>query len=387
MPASRPSSRTERLERFARAAQNRPAPRSRDTARAQSRTAAISSGRSSPSWHTRSTAPVMPTAPTGIRRRLWMGAATEATPVQVSSTSSAYPRARVRSRTPSNSLQLADRPGGERLALGLQDLAVRHRVVGRQHLAQGRGVQRLHGPDLQHLPAVVGPEDVVHDQHALLVQHAQIDALAAGAGQVVGPHQGARPQLVHVEIGGAQAQQLGAQLIAPGGRRPARRSPPAGGCAVCRGRCPWPGPARRRCPTGRAVARRPRAAAASRPPVRATGCSVPSPCCLRPLGPRRATPLPPFGNVEHYRSMPTSRQWVVARRLVGLTPRRHPRTHPSVPWTPTTIVTASGLPWRRAPSMGRRKADSRRTPGSTFMASLPNRPFRPTAADPSRRTP
>ena len=37
----------------------------------------------------RSTAPVMPTAPTGIRRRSWMGAATDATPSQVSSTSAA----------------------------------------------------------------------------------------------------------------------------------------------------------------------------------------------------------------------------------------------------------------------------------------------------------
>lgn len=56
----------------------------------------------------------------------------------------------------------------------------------------------------------------MHDQHALLVQDAQIDALAAGAGQVVRPHQGAGPQFVHVQVGGAQAEQLGAQLVAPG---------------------------------------------------------------------------------------------------------------------------------------------------------------------------
>ncbi len=48
------------------------------------------------------------------------------------------------------------------------------------------------------------------------MQDAQVHALAAGARQVVRPHQGACPQLVHVEVGGAQAQQLGAQLIAPG---------------------------------------------------------------------------------------------------------------------------------------------------------------------------
>ena len=258
---------------------------------------------------TRSTAPVMPTAPTGMRRRSWIGAATEATPSQVSSTSAAQPRARVRSST-----RLERRRGRctVRAVNGLaarasSGLAVRHRVVRRQHLAQGGGVQRLHRADLQHLAAVVGPEDVVHDQHALLVQHAQVDALAAGAGQVVRPHQGAGPQLVHVQVAVAQAQQLGAQLVAARRRRPARRSPPAGGCAGCRARCPWPGPARRRCPTGRAGARRPPAAAASRPPARATGCSVPSPYCLRPLRPPLATSLPPFGNAEHYRSMPTSR--------------------------------------------------------------------------------
>lgn len=38
------------------------------------------------------------TAPTGIRRRSWIGAATEAMPSQVSSTSEAQPRARVRPR-------------------------------------------------------------------------------------------------------------------------------------------------------------------------------------------------------------------------------------------------------------------------------------------------
>lgn len=56
------------------------------------------------------------------------------------------------------------------------------------------------------------------DEHALLVQDAQMGALAAGAGQVVRPDQGARPQLVDVQIAVAQAQQLGAQLVAPGCR-------------------------------------------------------------------------------------------------------------------------------------------------------------------------
>lgn len=55
------------------------------------------------------------------------------------------------------------------------------------------------------------------DEHALLVQDAQMDALAAGPGQVVRPDQGAGPQLVDVQIAVAQAQQLGAQLVAAGG--------------------------------------------------------------------------------------------------------------------------------------------------------------------------
>jgi hypothetical protein len=59
---------------------------------------------------------------------------------------------------------------------------------------------------------------VVHDQHALLVQDAQVDGLPAGARQIVRPHQGAGPQLVHVQVAVAQAQQLRAQLVAPGRR-------------------------------------------------------------------------------------------------------------------------------------------------------------------------
>lgn len=79
--------------------QNRPAPRSRETDRAQSRTDATRDAFGSPGApQTRSTAPATATAPTGIRRRSWMGAATEAIPSQVSSTSLAQPRARVSSR-------------------------------------------------------------------------------------------------------------------------------------------------------------------------------------------------------------------------------------------------------------------------------------------------
>ena len=51
---------------------------------------------------------------------------------------------------------------------------------------------------------------------------------------------------------------------------------------------------------------------------------------------------------------------------------RRPRTaRPSAPWTPRPSGRRPRLPWPRAPSTGGRKADSRRTPGSTFMASLP----------------
>ncbi len=119
--------------------QNRPAPRSRETARAQSRTAAISSGRTSPSRQIRSTAPAMPTAPTGMRRRLWMGAATEATPVHVSSTSLGVPARAGQVEDPLELLRFDRRAGRERLPLGLQDLAVRHRARGGEDLAQGRG--------------------------------------------------------------------------------------------------------------------------------------------------------------------------------------------------------------------------------------------------------
>ncbi len=78
-------------------------------------------------------------------------------------------------------------------------------------------MQRLHRADLEHLAAVVGAEDVVDDEDALLVEDAEINALAGGPGQVVGPHEGAGAQLVDVQVAVAQPQQLGAQLIAARG--------------------------------------------------------------------------------------------------------------------------------------------------------------------------
>ncbi|CAK7282197.1 hypothetical protein SGPA1_20163 [Streptomyces misionensis JCM 4497] len=211
---------------------------------------------------------------------------------------------------------VAHRAVRERLAFGLQGLAVRHRVVRGQHLAQRGAVQRLHGADLQHLPAVVGPEDVVHDQHALLVQHPQVHALPAGAGQIVRPHQGARPQLVHVQIGGAQAQQLGAQLIAARGvvllHEPLLLEGAQDAVRGALGEAERGGDVRQAEPPLAAREQpqhRGRAFERLDVPCHRRPASVPFDCRYMPVGEHRLSPhsLPPFGNVEHYRSMSTSR--------------------------------------------------------------------------------
>ncbi|CAM5746806.1 hypothetical protein SAFG77S_03950 [Streptomyces afghaniensis] len=147
----------------------------------------------------------------------------------------------------------------------------------------------------------------MRDQDALLVQDAQVDALAAGAGQVVGPHQSARPQLVHIEVGGAQAQQLRAELVAPGGVVLLHEALLLEGAQDAVGGAL--GQAQRRGDVRQAepplAARSSRGIAAARSSdwmFRAIAVLPPSPSTADQ---RRPQPL--FGNAEHYRSMPTSR--------------------------------------------------------------------------------
>src|SRR5438045_299593 len=67
--------------------------------------------------------------------------------------------------------------------------------------------------NLQRLAAVVGTEDVVDDEDLLLVQRPDPHALAAARGQGVGPVERPGPQLVGVEIAGADVQQGATKLV------------------------------------------------------------------------------------------------------------------------------------------------------------------------------
>ncbi|MGW0557681.1 hypothetical protein ACWDZ6_26475, partial [Streptomyces sp. NPDC002926] len=77
-----------------------------------------------------------------------------------------------------------------------------------------------------------------------------------------------------------------------------------------------------------------------------------------------------FDNAEHYRSMST-----LVTALENSATEKHitdARRHDAVRLVGRPGPSAAArLLWLRAPSTGRRKADSRRIPGSTSMASLP----------------
>ena len=86
-------------------------------------------------------------------------------------------------------------------------------MVGEQRLAERRRVRRLQASDLERLAGVVGPEHVVDDQHLVIVQGADPDALAAASREAVRPVERSRPQLVAVEVARAHVQQRGAELV------------------------------------------------------------------------------------------------------------------------------------------------------------------------------
>ncbi len=73
--------------------------------------------------------------------------------------------------------------------------------------------KRQQGADVEGLQRVVGTEDVVHDEHLAFKDGADADRLAAARGQRVGPVDGARAQLVDVEVARAQVQQGRTELV------------------------------------------------------------------------------------------------------------------------------------------------------------------------------
>jgi len=110
---------------------------------------------------------------------------------------------------------IGDRRPCERPQPVVGDLAGDVSVVGEEDLAERRGVRGEQRAHLQGLAAVVGPEDVMDHEHAVLMQRPDADAFVRARGQRVGPVQGARAQLVPVQIAGAHVQQGRAELVLP----------------------------------------------------------------------------------------------------------------------------------------------------------------------------
>ena len=69
------------------------------------------------------------------------------------------------------------------------------------------------GADLEDLERGVGPEDVVDDGDRRAVQDADAHGGAGAGGEPLGVHERARAQLVEVEVGVAELQQPGAELV------------------------------------------------------------------------------------------------------------------------------------------------------------------------------
>ena len=77
-------------------------------------------------------------------------------------------------------------------------------------------MHRQQRADLEQLQARVGPEDVVHDEDAARVRHADADRLADAGREQLRPGERARAELVQVEIAVPELEELRAELVLVG---------------------------------------------------------------------------------------------------------------------------------------------------------------------------
>ena len=70
--------------------------------------------------------------------------------------------------------------------------------------------------DLEHLEGGVGPEDVVDDDHGRSVEDADANGGLSAGGEPLGVDERARAQLVVVEVGVAEVQEAGPELVLVG---------------------------------------------------------------------------------------------------------------------------------------------------------------------------
>ena len=184
----------------------------------------------------RSVSPTTPTAPTACPPWSKIGAATLDSPRIASSRSRATPRSRMASNCRAQ-LARAQRPARQlRQRLGRQVVDDRRGGVREDRLAERARVDRQLGADLEDLQRLVGPEDVVHDDHARPVHHADADRGVGALGQPLGVDERAGAQLVEVEVGVAELQQARPRAGTCPSRGPARRSRGPAASAAARGR-------------------------------------------------------------------------------------------------------------------------------------------------------
>ena len=87
------------------------------------------------------------------------------------------------------------------------------RVIGEQRFAHRGRVERQQRADLEHLGAVIGTEDVMHDQHLAVVQGSQPHPLVAARGQRVSPVERPVAELVAVQVAAPEVEQRGSELV------------------------------------------------------------------------------------------------------------------------------------------------------------------------------
>ena len=102
---------------------------------------------------------------------------------------------------------------GEARQLGEQLVRLRVVEVRQRRLAERGRMQRQHRPDLEDLQARIRTEDVVDDEQAVAVRHADPHRLLHALGEDLRPRERSRPQLAQVEVAVRELQQLGAELV------------------------------------------------------------------------------------------------------------------------------------------------------------------------------
>ena len=190
----------------------RVAPSSREIPRAASVTAAVSC-LAGPRGMIRSVSPTIPIAPTAWPEWSKIGEAMLDSPRIASSFSRAKPRSRIscESSPERRGRERSARQPWERLGEQVGDDA--SGAYASIALPSALACKRQLGADLEDLERRVRPEDVVDDDDARAVHHADANGRVRPGCEPVGVDSERDPQLVQVEVGVAELEQARAELV------------------------------------------------------------------------------------------------------------------------------------------------------------------------------